>query len=152
MSQVPKSLGRRFRRGPIQAVVADGYSLMELIMVIILMSVAMPGIVGMFTAVLTNSHKAEIMMVANVLAAEQMEIILADKGGSGGSGGYNSINEARYSNVNPTGYFSAYTRTVAVQTMNLGDQYEYKLITVTVSHSLIPPITLTTIVMDHSAL
>jgi len=129
----------------------DGYSLIEMVMVILLMSVAIPGLVGLYTTVLTNSHNAEIMTVADLLAVEQMEIIFADKHGSG-LGGYNAINSGRYSSVNPTGYFSAYTRTVNIQTINAGQPYEYKLITVTVNHPLIPSVVLNAAVLDHSGL
>lgn len=130
----------------------DGYSMIELVMVILLFSIAVPGLVGLYTSVLTNSHSAEIMTVAELLAVEQIEIILAHKGGSGGGFGYDSINADRYSSVDPDEPFDAYSRSVSVQIVNEDQDYEYKLITVTVNHDLIEPVALTTIVMDHSAI
>jgi len=130
----------------------DGYSLIELIMVIIFGSVAIPGIVGMFTTVLTNSHDAEFIGIANMLAIQQVEIILADKAGSGAGYGYAAINNAKYANVNPGAPFDAFSRSVNIQTINPGQTYEYKLITVTVSSPVTPSVVLKAFVMDHSAI
>ncbi len=115
-----------------------------------LLSVAIPGIVEMYNTALTNTHTSEMLSIAELLAAEQVEIILAHKAGSGAGYGYTSITQARYANVNPGAPFTQFTRSVTVQTVNPGAAYEYKLITVTVNHSLINPITMTTFVMDHS--
>jgi Tfp pilus assembly protein PilV len=131
---------------------AYGYSLIELVMVILLFSASMPAIVSMYTSVLTNSHSAEYLTIAELLAVEQMEIILAHKAGTGGSYGYGTITSARYSSVNPPAPFSAWTRSVSIQTVNSGGAYEYKLITVTVDHDLIDVITLETIIFDHLGL
>jgi len=139
------SLWRRLRR-------MDGYSLMELIIVIILAMVAMPGIVGLYTTTMINSPKAELYAIADMLAREQMEIILADKAGSGAGYGYGAIDNGRYSSVNPTGYFSAFIRTVNVTLVNSGQPYEYKQLVVTVSHSSLKPVILTGAVFDHSGI
>jgi len=130
----------------------DGYSMVELVVTIILLSVAIPAIASMYATTFAHSQTAEIITTAELLAIEQMEIILAHKAGSGGGFGYSSITAGRYSSVNPSAPFSAFTRTVNVQTVDTGAQYEYKRITVTVDHGLTSPIVLTTIVMDHSAL
>jgi len=130
----------------------DGYSLIELIIIIILASVAIPGLVGLYTTVLNNSHDSEIMTVACLLASEQMEIILADKAGSGAGYGYAAITTQKYASVNPGSPFNGYTRTVTVTTVNSGAQNEYKRIVVTVNHSTIPPVVLTSAVTDHGAL
>ncbi|MCF7811247.1 hypothetical protein K9N50_09710 [bacterium] len=130
----------------------QGYSLIELVMIILLFSVSMPAIVSMYTGVLTNSHSAEYMTIAELLAVEQMEIILAHKAGSGAGYGYGSITAARYSSVNPSAPYSAWSRSVDVQTINSGGSYEYKLITVTVDHALINAIILETVIFDHSGI
>ena len=130
----------------------QGYSLIEMVMVILLFSVSMPAIISMFTGVLTNSHTAEYLTVAELLAVEQMEIILAHKAGTGAGYGYGSITSARYSSVNPAAPYNAWTRSVSVQTVNSGGAYEYKLITVTVDHDLINAISLETVIFDHSGL
>ena len=130
----------------------DGYSLIELVTVILLVVTIMPGLTGMYSTVFTNSHTAEFITVAELLAVEQVESILAHKGSSMSGFGYSTINNARYSSVNPGAPFSGFTRSVNIQVFNPGGQYEYKLITVTVDHSLISTVTLQTIIMDHSAL
>lgn len=140
-------LRRVFRR----STRVDGYSLLELVITIMLLSVAIPGIVEMYNTALTNTHTSEMLSIAELLAAEQVEIILAHKARGDGNG-YPSIVQAPYSNVNPGAPFTQFTRSVTVQTVNPGAAYEYKLITVTVNHSLINPITLTTIVTDHSGI
>lgn len=132
--------------------ISNGYSLIEMIMTILLMSVAIPSIVMMFTGVLSNSHDAEFMTVSSLLASEQLEIILADKAGTGIGYGYASINSGRYANVNPPAPFEDWTRVVSIQTVDAGQPYEYKEITVTVSQSLIPSIVLTAFVFDHSGI
>lgn len=129
-----------------------GYSLMELVIVITLGTVAMPAIISMFTTVFTNSHKAEFMTIAELLAVEQMEIILADKAGTGVGYGYAAIDNAKYADVNPTGDFASFTRTVNVTLVNPGDPYEYKLVTVSVSHPLIPTVTLSMALFEHSGI
>ncbi len=129
-----------------------GYSMVEIIIAIIFATIAIPGIVGMYTAVLTNSHSAEIMTVANLLAVEQMETILADKAGTGVDYGYSAINSQKYASVTPTSPFTGYSRTVDVQTIDSGQTYEYKLITVTVGHSLIPEVVLVSFITDHSGI
>ncbi len=130
----------------------DGYSLIEMIMTILLMSVAVPSIVALFTGVMTNSHDAEFITVSNLLATEQLEIILADKAGTGVGYGYASINSGRYANVDPPAPFDDWSRTVNIQTVDAGQEYEYKEISVTVGQSLIPSITITAFVFDHSGL
>ena len=129
-----------------------GFTLIEMIMVILLFSTSMPAIVSMYTGVLTNSHSAEYLTVAELLAVEQLEIVLAHKAGSGAGYGYNSINTARYSSVNPASPFNTWSRSVTVQTVNAGGPYEYKMITVTVNHAIIEAITLQTVIFNHTGL
>ncbi|NQU05573.1 MAG: prepilin-type N-terminal cleavage/methylation domain-containing protein [Calditrichaeota bacterium] len=129
-----------------------GYSLIEMIMVILLFSISMPAIVSMYTGVLTNSHDAEYMTVAELLAVEQMEIILAHKAGTDAGYGYDSITGGRYSSVNPASPYNSWSRSVSVQTVNSGDPYEYKMITVTVNHAMIAAIALETIIFNHPGL
>ncbi|MFH0764873.1 MAG: hypothetical protein V2A61_00475 [Calditrichota bacterium] len=121
-------------------------------MTIIFASIAIPGIVGLYTTVLNNSQDAEIMTVATLLASEQMEKILADKAGTGEGFGYAAINTAKYASVQPGAPFNGYTRSVTVTVVNSGAQNEYKRIVVTVGHSTIPSIVLTGAVSDHTGI
>ena len=132
----------------------SGFSLIELVLAIVMTGIAFPGIVGLFVNVASNSLASEIMTTANLLAQEQIEIIIADKAGTGSGFGYSAITSAKYASVNPTSPFTAYQRTVSVTTQNLGGSASYpaKIVQVTVSHSMIPSVVLTTILLDHSSL
>lgn len=130
----------------------SGYSLIELVLVILIAGSVSPGLIGLFTTLTNNSHQAEFTSIAMYLAAEQIEIILADKAGSGTGYGYAAITSAKYASVQPSSPFNGFNRTVSVQTVNSGQAMEYKRITVTVSHALIPTITLVTMVTNHSTI
>lgn len=127
---------------------------MELVMVILLAAIAFPGIIAMYTSVYVNGTNAELMTVANALAIQQVEIILADKAGSGSGYGYANITSAKYDNVNPTSPFTAFGRTVTVTDFDIdGDaNYPAKQFVVRVSHPNIPAVVLTTWITDHSGL
>jgi len=141
---------RRFYKGLVRKLSRfEGFSLIELVLVILMISLAVPSITRLYSTIFTQGHTAEFMTVANMLATEQMEIILADKAGSGEGYGYDSINSSRYSNVQPGGLFNAFSRTAEIQTFNVDEDFEYKVITVTVSMDLTPNIVLTAFVMDH---
>lgn len=131
-----------------------GFSIIELVLVIILAGIAFPVMVYMFTSVYMNGHNGEYMTIANVLAIQQMETILADKAGSGAGYGYSAITSAKYASVNPPAPFTAFTRSVTVTNININNNASYpaKQIVVRVSHSAIPDIVLTNIITDHSSL
>ncbi len=131
---------------------ASGYSLVELVMVIMLATVAVPAIVSMYTTVYLSSHDAEFMTIAELLAVEQMEKIIADKAGVGAGFGYANINSALYSAVDPPAPFTSFGRTVTVTVVDPATNYEYKQIEVTVTHALIPPVILVSAIMDHPGL
>lgn len=132
----------------------DGFTLIELVMVIVIASIAFPSMITMYTSVYTNSHNAEFMTAASLLAIEQMEIILADKAGVGAGYGYAAITNEKYAAVNPPAPFNVFTRTVNVVNVNInGDPaYPAKQITVTVNHSKIPSVIIQTLITDHSGL
>jgi type II secretory pathway pseudopilin PulG len=123
MVSVRDFVGQNINRHQSNIILVDGYSLIEMIMTILLMSIAIPSIVMMFTGVLTNSHDAEFMTVSSLLATEQIVIILADKAGTGVGYGYASINSGKYANVDPPAPFDDWTRTVAIQIVDAGQPY-----------------------------
>jgi hypothetical protein len=148
----------RLKRG-IQRTRDNGFSILELIMTILFVSITVPAVIAMYTNVSIASLDAEIMSVANNLATEQMEKILCDKAGTGAGYGYAAITSARYASV-PTGVlFPSYTRTVTVTAIDLGSvpgggggTYPAKLIVVTVSQPMIPNVVLKGFVCDHAGL
>lgn len=142
-----KHLGDKLNESP-------GFSLIELVMAIVFTSIAFPGITSLLVNVVNNSHDAELMTIANNLAQEQMEIILADKAGTGTGFGYANITTAKYASVNPAAPYTAFKRTVTVTAQNLmgSGTYPAKVIVVKVTHPMIPPVVLTGFVLDHSAI
>jgi hypothetical protein len=125
-----------------------------MMMVILLAIIAFPGITQMITSVYLNGTQSEIMIIANALAIQQMEIVLADKAGSGSGYGYDAITSAKYSSVNPPSPFNAFGRTVSVTAFNINGNAAYpaKQIVVRVTHSQIPDIVITSFVTDHPGL
>ncbi|MEJ2687444.1 MAG: type II secretion system protein [Gammaproteobacteria bacterium] len=89
-----------------------GFSLVELVMVIVILSVAAVAILGRFTQVGASLSLNETIQTAGQLAQEKVEQILAEAR----SGQFNSI--ASVASHNLTGNFAAYTRSVAVSPYN----------------------------------
>jgi len=133
---------------------SPGFTLMELVMTIVFTAIAFPGILSLLVNTSINSHDAELMTIANSLAQEQMEIILADKAGTGTGYGFSNITTAKYANVNPASPYNAFTRTVTVTSQNLAGSASYpaKVIVVRVSHPMIPPVVLTGFILDHASI
>lgn len=129
-----------------------GFSLIEMVLTIVMVGTALPGLIGMFATISNKSHQGELLTIANLLAIEQIEIILADKAGSGSGFGYSNINSAKYANVQPAAPFDSFNRTVTVQTVSSGQFYEHKVITVTVTHSSMPNVVLKTAIFNHSSI
>jgi len=155
LNKVPAIRRFRLRLGKfrVERARVDGYSLIELIMVTLILTIAFPGIIEMYTTVLNKSHDAEVISIAELLAVEQMEIIKADKAAGSAAGlGYAYISQANYSGVNPSAPFNAWSRTVTVQTYNAGGTFEYKLVTVSVNHDMISAVVLKTILINHEGL
>lgn len=123
-------------------------------MVILLAGIAFPSIVTSFTTVYINGQYAEFMTAANMLAMQQMEIILADKAGTGAGFGYANITSAKYSSVNPASPWTAFTRTVTVTAFNINGNASYpgKMVEVRVTHPKIPAVVITTIITDTATI
>ncbi|MBM3326586.1 MAG: type II secretion system protein [Calditrichaeota bacterium] len=132
----------------------NGYSLVELVAALVLSGLMLPTVVDIFGTTAANSFDAEFMSIANFLAVEQMEIILADKAGSGAGYGYSAITSAKYANVNPPAPFNGFTRTVTITDFNINNNPSYpaKQIVVRVHHPTIPDVVLTAFITDHSGL
>jgi type II secretory pathway pseudopilin PulG len=151
-----RSIGVGLERLKRRLATTSGFSLLELVMTIIFTSITMPALASMFMQAIENSPKAEFMMVANMLAQEQVEIIIADKAGSPvASGfGYSNITSAKYASVQPPSPYNSWGRTVTITTVNMGGSASYpaKVITVTVTHAKMRPVVLTCCITDHSGL
>lgn len=112
-----------------------GYSLIELIMVIVFVSIAFVATLSMMTGGMQRSAETEILTQAVQLAEKKMEAIRSDKN----SLGYHYLMQENYPvELNPEG-LSGFKRSVVIV-----DFGSYKQITVKVEHESIKPVTLVT--------
>ena len=123
---------------------SNGYSLIEIIMVVIILAIAIPPIINIFSQNLTNNVNSEIYTKAVYHAEEKLEKILSDKRANS----YNYIvAEDRYQNDAPE---SGFTRTVSINdNNNIINGIPYAEIIVTVSHSNINDVVLTSWVTNY---
>jgi len=120
-----------------------GYSLIEIIMVIIIVAIAIPPLLSLLSSVLVDSHDSEVLTQAVTFAQEKMEEIIADKKADDGGRGYDwVVTPGRYPSDEPA---TGYTRSVHIDTTNKKyDNVRYALVEVTVTHADMPDVVLTT--------
>jgi prepilin-type N-terminal cleavage/methylation domain-containing protein len=123
---------------------SKGYSLIEIIMVVLILGIAIPPIVNIFSQNLTNNVNSEIYTKANYFAEKKIEQILADKR----SNSYSYIvAQGRYQNDTPE---TGFTRTIGIDDTNkIINGIPYAEIIVTVSHSNINNVVLTSWVTNY---
>ncbi len=117
-----------------------GFTLIEAILVVTLVSIMGVALANLFTVGLRQSVHADFMTTAVGLANEKMEQILADKSGKG----YPFIVADNYPAEWTLPDFPGYARTVSIQ-----DTGEYKVVTVTVTHDKMVPVKLTTFLTNY---
>ncbi len=125
-----------------------GFSLIEIILVIVILAIAIPPIIHLFTYNLANSVDSEVYTKAVYFAEERMETVLADKKAVDAGRGFNYIlASGRYPDDSPE---TGYSRHVAIDTT--GKVYSgthYAEIVVTVNHPNITDVVLTTWVTNY---
>ena len=129
--KTPLISGGDAAEGPQQA----GYSLVELIMVIIFIGVAFVATMGMMSGSMQKSAQSEVLTQAIFLAEQKMEAIRGDKN----SLGYHYLVNDNYPPEQDADGYVGYTRMVSIQ-----DFGSYKEIKVTVTYPGIKPVTLIT--------
>jgi prepilin-type N-terminal cleavage/methylation domain-containing protein len=118
---------------------SDGYSLIEIILVILILAIAIPPIVNIFTQNLNKNVNSEIYTKASLFAEEKLEEILSDKRVHSYS--FITSND-RYQDDSPA---TGFTRSVSINDNNkIIDGIPYAEVIVTVSHSNIRDVVLTT--------
>jgi len=117
-----------------------GYSLIEMILVIIFLGVALIASMNMMSSSISGSMNIEIITDAVNLANEKMEQILADKR----SKGYASIIQSNYPLETNPGNFTGFTRSVTVTSFST-----YKQVVVTLSHNQIDNYLLTVMLTNY---
>ena len=112
-----------------------GYSLVELIMVIVFIGVAFVATIGMMTGSMQKSAQSETLTQAIFQKKKKMEAIRSDKN----SLGYQYLIDENYPVEQEIDGYPGYTRTVTI--LDFGS---YKEIKVTVTHPGFKPVTLIT--------
>ena len=117
-----------------------GFTLIEVLITVILLSVLSSGLMAMFTTYSQNNGNSPVLIQATELAKERMEQILADKYKT--SRGFNYITNANYPAENPVAGFAGFSRSVNIffvnptggnLNANAGVTTNYKNISVTVT-------------------
>jgi prepilin-type N-terminal cleavage/methylation domain-containing protein len=119
-----------------------GFTLIELVMVIVIGCVAMFPLLSMFANATANSVQPELATKAVFLAQERIETVLADYRYVGR--GYNYIIAANYPAEASIPGFPGFSAAVSVSAEGLYDGVTYREVTVTVSNPAIPAVSLTT--------
>ncbi len=125
-----------------------GFTLLEVILVIVVIGIAIPPVLTLFTQNLTDSTESEAYTKASLHAIERMEEILGDKRAVDDGYGWSYILQSgQYPNDTPE---SGYTRSVSIDTTgNSFGGVTYALIQVIVSHANINNVVLTTWATDY---
>jgi type II secretory pathway pseudopilin PulG len=122
----------------------EGYSLIEMILVILILALAIPPIVNIFSQNLNKNVNSEIYTKATLHAEEKLEEILSDKKNHSYSF---IITQDRYpADVPETGF----SRSVSISDANkIVNGIPYAEVIVTVSHNNISDVILTTWVTNY---
>lgn len=124
-----------------------GFTLIETIISIVVIGIAFLGLLAMFTGVLTNAPRDEVMSIATMLARGEMERVI-------GLGFSNITDEHRDSPVSFGGNFNNYSWQVRVDTVptdiaNDPSMNDYKQVEVMVSNAFIGSVSLKTIATNN---
>ena len=120
----------------------QGFTLLEVILVIVIIGISVPPVLTLFTQNLTDSSESEAYSKASLHAMERMEEILGDKRAVDDGYGWSYILVTnQYPNDTPE---TGYTRSVSIDTTGyFYSGVTYALIQVTVSHADINNVVLT---------
>ncbi|KAA3618077.1 MAG: type II secretion system protein [Calditrichaeota bacterium] len=117
-----------------------GFSLIELIFVIIFLGIALATTLTMVSTGVTQSMDSETLSLSSTLAEQKLEEIRGDKNGRG----YFYITSQNYVTESNAGGYSGFTRTTTVTTYQ-----NYKKIEVVVSKEDIPSVELVTFLTNY---
>lgn len=120
----------------------EGFTLLELILVVMVATVAIAPLMSMFSNAVYNSVKPVIATEAVFLAQEKIETIIADAAAQGR--GYDYIINSNYPDISNPPEFSGFSISVTVAAESLYQGVNFKLVDVTVSNSAIDDVVLST--------
>ena len=127
---------------------SQGFTLIEIVVIIVVLAIAIPSIMTLLSSLLTDSSKYEIITQAATYAQEKIDEIIADKRSS--DRGYNwVVTTGRYQSDVPA---SGFIRSVYIDTtakVYNGVPYALLQVQVQAGHIDIPNIELTTWLTDY---
>ena len=120
----------------------DGFTLIEVILIIVIAAVAVLPLSMLFANTSIRSSDARNATMAAQLAQAKMEELAADKNSP--ARGFTYLVAGNYPAENPVSAFPGYSRSVAFSPDSTYDGVTFRTVTVTVTCAAIPPITVTT--------
>ena len=124
-----------------------GFTLIEVVLILVIVGVAILPLSLLFAQASIRSGEARDATVSAQLAQAKMEEIAADK--SSPARGFDYLDLANYPPENPVASFPRFRRSVLVSADSTFDGVRFRAVSVTVSTSTIPPVTLTTWFTGH---
>jgi len=126
------------REGAAQA----GFTLIEIVLIIVIAAIAILPLSMLFANSSIHSSDARNATLAAELAQAKMEELTADKNSP--ARGFSYLVAANYPAENPVAAFTGYSRSVSFGADSTYDSVTFRTVSVTVTCTNIPPVTLTT--------
>jgi Tfp pilus assembly protein PilV len=133
---------KRAARRDRERTASAGFTLPEVILIIVIAGVALLPLSMLFANTSIRSSDARNASVAAQLAEAKMEEIAADKNSP--SRGFSYLVAGNYPAESPVAAFPGYNRSVAFAPDSLYDGVTFRTVSVTVTSPNIPPVTMTT--------
>jgi Tfp pilus assembly protein PilV len=119
-----------------------GFTLVEIVLIIVIAGIAILPLSMLFANSSIHSSDARNATLAAQLAQAKMEELTADKNSP--ARGFSYLVAANYPAENPVTAFPGYGRSVSFGTDSTYDSVTFRTVSVTVTCTNIPPVTLTT--------
>jgi len=119
-----------------------GFTLVEVAILIVVASIAILPLAMLFATTSIRSSDARSASVAAQLAQAKLEEITADRNAA--TRGFGYVVAANYPSESPVTAFPSFQRSVSIAPDSLYDAVTFRAVSVTVTTSGIPPVTLTT--------
>lgn len=123
-----------------------GFSLIELVLVILVLGLALLPLLTQMVQTNVSSVDGQAASTAAFLSRERIEQVLADRNAP--AIGFAAITNGRYPAESPVNGFPGFTRATSVSADSSYGGLTFRAVTVTVSSARIPPVALTTWVIQ----
>ncbi len=140
MSRTSRRQSSRRRAG--SAAAAAGFTLIEVVILIMVAGIAILPLAMLFATTSIRSSDARSASVAAQLAQAKLEEITADRNAS--TRGFSYVVAGNYPAETPIPAFTAFQRSVSVAPDSTYDSVTFRTVSVTVTTSGVPPVTLST--------